>query len=282
MPEIKIKIRDKRAGGTGTVICGNSDYTVAWDLDQEWTPYDTKTMRVNLADGTYQDVVFAGDTAALPALSTPGWASVGLYAGDLHTSRAADLRVLPSVTTPSGAPANPTPDVYDQLMELIKGLGGVDPDDIAKAVADYLAAHPIEETDPTVPEWAKAKTKPTYSAAEVGAIAQSDLQAATDAALAQAKASGDFDGATGPAGPQGPAGAPGKDGTAGADGVTPHIGDNGNWYIGSTDTGKPSRGTAGAPGKTPVRGADYWTAADKQEIVSSVIAALPDGTEVEY
>ena len=124
MPEIKIKIRDKRARGTGTVICGNSDYTVAWDLDQEWTPYDAKTMRVNLADGTYQDVVFAGDTAALPALSTPGWASVGLYAGDLHTSRAADLRVLPSVTTPSGAPANPTPDVYDQLMELIKGLGG--------------------------------------------------------------------------------------------------------------------------------------------------------------
>ena len=68
----------------------------------------------------------------------------------------------------------------------------------------------------------------------------------------------------------------------GADGVTPHIGDNGNWYIGSTDTGKPSHGTAGAPGKTPVRGTDYWTAADKQEIVNSVIAALPDGTEVSY
>ena len=45
MPEIKIKIRDKRAGGTGTIICGNSDYTVVWDLDEEWTPYDTKTMR---------------------------------------------------------------------------------------------------------------------------------------------------------------------------------------------------------------------------------------------
>ena len=46
MPEIKIKIRDKRAGGTGTVICGNSDYTVVWDLDQEWAFYDAKTMRV--------------------------------------------------------------------------------------------------------------------------------------------------------------------------------------------------------------------------------------------
>ena len=55
-------------------------------------------------------------------------------------------------------------------------------------------------------------------------------------------------GATGPAGPQGPAGAPGKDGSDGADGVTPHIGDNGNWYLGSTDTGKPSRGATGAQG----------------------------------
>lgn len=31
----------------------------------------------------------------------------------------------------------------------------------------------------------------------------------------------------------------------GSDGVTPHIGDNGNWYLGSTDTGKPSRGGSG-------------------------------------
>lgn len=46
------------------------------------------------------------------------------------------------------------------------------------------------------------------------------------------------------------------------------------------DKGDP--GAKGDPGKTPVRGTDYWTAADKQEIVSSVIAALPDGTEVSY
>ena len=142
MPEIKIKIRDKRAGGTGTVICGNSDYTVAWDLDQEWTPYDTKTMRVNLADGTYQDVVFTGNTAALPVLSTPGWASVGLYAGDLHTSRAADLRVLPSVTTPGGTPADPAEDVYAQITEKLNQLIAVQPESVAQAVADYLTEHP--------------------------------------------------------------------------------------------------------------------------------------------
>ena len=38
----------------------------------------------------------------------------------------------------------------------------------------------------------------------------------------------------------------------------------------------------GADGKTPARGTDYWTAADKQEIVTDVLAALPDGTEVAY
>lgn len=65
-------------------------------------------------------------------------------------------------------------------------------------------------------------------------------------------------------------GADGKPGAAGADGVTPHIGDNGNWYVGSTDTGKPSRGAPGASGHTPVKGTDYWTAADKQEIIDDI------------
>lgn len=211
MPDISITVTDKRpvcTAGT-TVVCDNSDYIVHWDLDEEWSAYDTKTMRAIYMDGTYSDTVFAGDSAALDPVPVPGYVQIGLFAGDIHTSRVVLLRALSSVRSASGAPANPTPDVYDQLMELIKGMGSVDPDDIAKAVADYLAAHPIEETDPTVPEWAKAKTKPTYSAAEVGAISRSDLQAATDAALAQAKSSGEFDG---PAGPQGPAGAPGKDG----------------------------------------------------------------------
>ena len=34
----------------------------------------------------------------------------------------------------------------------------------------------------------------------------------------------------------------------GADGISPHVGDNENWFIGDTDTGKPSRGENGAPG----------------------------------
>ena len=168
MPEIKIKVRDKCAEGKGVVICNNSDYTVVWDLDGEWTPYGTKTMRVNLADGTYQDVVFTGDNVALPVLTASGWVSVGLYAGDLHTSRAARLLALSSVLTPGGSPAAPAEDVYAQIMAKLNELSTVSPEDIAKAVEDYLAEHPIEETDPTVPEWAKAD----ITGATVGQIAK--------------------------------------------------------------------------------------------------------------
>lgn len=41
----------------------------------------------------------------------------------------------------------------------------------------------------------------------------------------------------------------GTKGEPGADGITPTIGSNGNWFLGATDTGKPSRGATGAPGK---------------------------------
>lgn len=61
---------------------------------------------------------------------------------------------------------------------------------------------------------------------------------------------------TGPAGPAGADGQPGQDGAPGADGITPHIGDNGNWYLGETDTGKPSRGETGPAGQDGVSGAD--------------------------
>ena len=86
-------------------------------------------------------------------------------------------------------------------------------------------------------------------------------------------------------GDKGADGANGKDGT---NGITPTIGTNGNWYLGTTDTGKPSRGEkgdkgdTGADGKTPVKGTDYWTSEDKAEIVNDTLAALPKWTGGSY
>lgn len=45
---------------------------------------------------------------------------------------------------------------------------------------------------------------------------------------------------------------------------------------------KGDTGASGTPGKTPVKGTDYWTAADKQEIVADTLAALPPWTGGSY
>lgn len=55
-------------------------------------------------------------------------------------------------------------------------------------------------------------------------------------------------GDTGAKGDPGEKGDTGATGAAGKDGITPTIGENGNWYLGDTDTGKPSRGATGAQG----------------------------------
>ena len=58
----------------------------------------------------------------------------------------------------------------------------------------------------------------------------------------------------GPKGDTGEQGEQGDPGPAGANGVTPTIGENGNWYLGETDTGKPSRGEKGPKGNTGEQG----------------------------
>ena len=60
----------------------------------------------------------------------------------------------------------------EEIKEKIDYLESIqDPDAIKNAVADYISKNPItvEETDPTVPAWAKEAQKPSYTASEVGA-----------------------------------------------------------------------------------------------------------------
>lgn len=72
-------------------------------------------------------------------------------------------------------------------------------------------------------------------------------------------------------GPPGTSGTDGQDGAPGADGITPTIGDNGNWYLGSTDTGKPSRGEQGIQG---LPGQDGRDGSDAEVTAENIAAAL--------
>lgn len=65
----------------------------------------------------------------------------------------------------------------------------------------------------------------------------------------------------------------------------PYIGQNGNWYIYNmkehcyTDSGISS---CGPNGYTPIKGVDYYTEADKNDLIESILIALPNGDEVMY
>ena len=49
------------------------------------------------------------------------------------------------------------------------------------------------------------------------------------------------------------------------------------------DTGEQGiQGIQGEDGYTPVKGVDYYTEADKQEIIAAVLASIPSGEEVSY
>lgn len=109
----------------------------------------------------------------------------------------------------------------------------------------------------------------------IGALAESELGNAVNDALAQAKESGEFDGEPG---------APGTSVTVTS--VSESNVDGGTNVVTFSDGKKlniknGSKGSDGSPGATgpagytPVKGTDYWTAADKSEMVNDVLDALP-------
>ena len=153
-----------------------------------------------------------------------------------------------------------TPPEQTTLAELVGRLDKIeesqDPDAIKNAVEDYLERNPVESPVQSV----NGQTGTVELTAEdVGAISLDDLQEATNEALTQAKASGEFDGA---------------DGQDGKDGYTP---------IKGVDYFDGQPGKDGADGKD---GEDYvLTNEDKQEIaeMAAELVDVPDsGGNVAY
>lgn len=80
---------------------------------------------------------------------------------------------------------------------------------------------------------------------------------------------------------------PAPGGGGGTSGVTPTIGDNGNWYLGDTDTGKPSRGEtgpqgpAGADGKSAYQYAqDGGYTGTEAEFAAKLAAEIPTDSHI--
>ena len=125
MREIAVRIRDKIAQKTcDTVyVCGNSDFVINFDFDEEWNAHEYKTARFDKKDGTYIDVVFSGNVCNVPILSNVYGFNVGVYAGNLQTTTPAYVPTKKSILCGGGLPAEPQPDVYAQIMALLNSQG---------------------------------------------------------------------------------------------------------------------------------------------------------------
>lgn len=184
---INVTVTNKAAFANDVLyICGNSDFIVNFDFDDEWDEFDTKTARF-IHNGQYTDVVFQGNQCAMPIISNTHKIYVGVFAGNLRTTTPAIIMAKKSILCGSGSPAAPSDDVYNQIMERIKNLGEVDPEVIASAVKEYMKENPVEgggiteETDPTVPDWAKtALTAEVGQYLRVSAVAENGVVTAVE------------------------------------------------------------------------------------------------------
>ena len=99
-------------------VCGNSDYVVMFNFDDEWESHATKTARFKHG-GQYTDVVFTGNECPMPIILDTASVEIGVYAGNLHTTTSACVLMKTCILSGSGVPADPTPDVYNQIIEKI-------------------------------------------------------------------------------------------------------------------------------------------------------------------
>lgn len=138
----KIITLDKDTLPPEGVVGDNAFYFANFFFDEEWEGKE-KTARFIGKTG-YKDMVLNNDWCYIPLeVMKSGLVLVGVYAGDLEASTAARLPVLASILNDDGLPADPTPDVYTQLRDMIIEIRdqNVSDEQIDEAVRRFMEAN---------------------------------------------------------------------------------------------------------------------------------------------
>lgn len=207
--QLVIEVRDKVAtfkSKNFNLVGGNNDYDVVFDFDKDWEKHHTKTAIFVFGREKPVCKVFGGNVCEGIAIYNATTCLIGVVAGDVSTTTSAVVDcVYRSIVDEAGeTPEPPTEDVYNQIIELLNKYiqqgGYVGEEDIIRVIEKYLEENPIKDG-----------FSPTVSVEDIG---NGHRVVITDE-------SGDHS----------------FDLLNGANGLTPFIGENGNWWIGEEDTG---------------------------------------------
>ena len=272
----------------------------------------------------YKTVTFTGNSCVMPALYNTGYVLIGVFAGDIKTTTAAYVKCIPCIrdndstldaggggTIDTGTndhsqlinrdladqhPISAITGLEEALTPLVGTTQTVTPSQVFAAIKAGRDVA-LQYTDSHYGTFVFSAFNATDAVGRLGIVVSNsiipnrdgltgtllggveddlwffnatniatkdDVGTAVSEALAQAKASGEFDG---------------------ADGLTPTIGENGNWYLGDADTGKPSRGDKGDKGDkgdTGATGAAGATGADGKSAYEYAQDGGYTGTEAEF
>lgn len=110
------------------LVCGNSDYRVIFEFDEDWAKYNAKTALFVFGDTTVEvpffgNVIEPEDAVAIERATK---CYVGVYTGDLITTTKAEIKCLPSIRDIAKKASPPKEDVYLRLIKLLNDikLGG--------------------------------------------------------------------------------------------------------------------------------------------------------------
>ena len=130
MPTIDIIIRNKTASAVNPpcIVCGNSDYNVKFNFDEEWQAHSNKIgVFAYNRDGEWQSekVLFEGDTCPVPPLHGVRSVWIGVTAGDVRTSTPADVPCRMGATDFSDTTEKPSEDIWTQILDKLDTVGTV-------------------------------------------------------------------------------------------------------------------------------------------------------------
>ena len=134
----------KRTDANRVVADSRNYLYAAFSFSKEWQGVKTAIFKNG---DMVKHVILINDECLVPwEVIKQGKLRVSVFCGDLITADEDIVYISQSGYEDGGEPEEPTPDVYQQLIDMLQNIetGVVSEEKIAKAVEEYMEEHPAE------------------------------------------------------------------------------------------------------------------------------------------